>query len=490
MDRRVHVYFHTSSTLRRTLASKLLNHVRSSTSWKTDTGSEGTEVMKPSRLFPIAAVAASAAEATVLPEDSVQQQAPIQMDVRASGGLIREGLPTRDSVSGAALGAIGAVTRLGRWAVGYSDRERAVEIKTRIDAPQHAGDVPRPYRKGATDEPTNMSVIDIIRQSDRATYFSKLLESYDKLRRVLEDESREFTVFVPTDEAFRALEGFERSRGALMGEILEYHVVEGRHTADELGRAGTLATVLEEGELGGRRQRLRIGVGLLGLEVNFYGRVVVQSKEGRDGMVHYLDGVLVPPPRCATLAEGLPGRLRTFSRALGRAGLGMEGESRRGGGGGVTLFAPSDEAWEETLSGEGRRFLFSEEGAAWLRALVRYHVVEGAVYMGGGGARGEAGRGSREVRNLLGDKVSVEVDGPEGAGVVLRVDGVAVSVRDVPARDGVLHVLDGVLLPPAPGAETGAVSGGRGRVSVEGLKARLGRFVEEADGDGTESEEL
>lgn len=127
-------------------------------------------------------------------------------------------------------------------------------------------------------------------------------------------------------------------------------------------------------------------------------------------MVHYLDGVLVPPPRCATLAAALPGRLETFSRALGRTGLGMEGESRRGGS--VTLFAPSDEAWEDTLSGEGRRFLFSGEGAAWLRALVRYHVVEGAVYMGGG-ARGEDGRGSREVRNLLGDKVSVEVDGPE-----------------------------------------------------------------------------
>ncbi|WQF82862.1 Putative FAS1 domain-containing protein [Colletotrichum destructivum] len=440
--------------------------------------------MKPSRLLPIAAVAASAAEATVLPEDSVQQQAPIQMDVKGSEGLIWEGLPTRDSVSGAVLGAIGAGTRLGRWAVGYSDREGAVEIKTTIDAPQHAGNVPRPDQTGETDEPTNMSVIDIIRQSDRATYFSKLLESYDKLRRMLEDESREFTVFVPTDEAFQALEGFERSGGALLGEMLEYHAVEGRHTADELGRVGTLATVFEEGELGGRRQRLRIGVGLLGLEVNFYGRVVGQSKEGSDGMVHYLDGVLVPLPRCATLAEALPRRLGTFSRALGRTGLGMEGESRRGGG--VTLFAPSDEAWEETLSGEGRRFLFSGEGAAWLRALMRYHVVEGAVYMGGG-VRGEDGRGSREVRNLLGDKVSVEVDGPEGAGVV-RVDGVSVSVRDVPARDGVLHVLDGVLLPPVPGAETGVVSGGRGRVSVEGLKARLGRFVEEAD--GVESEEL
>ncbi|OBR08438.1 Fasciclin domain family protein [Colletotrichum higginsianum IMI 349063] len=440
--------------------------------------------MRPSRLLSIAAVAASAAEATVLPEDSVQEQGPMKMDVKGSGDLIWEGLPTRDSVSGAVLGAIGAGTRLGRWAVGYSDRDGAVEIKTTIDAPQQAGDAPRPDQNGETDEPTNMSVIDIIRQSDRATYFSKLLESYDKLRRMLEDGSREFTVFVPTDEAFRALEGFERSGGALLGEMLEYHVVEGRHTADGLRGAGTLATVLEEYDLGGRRQRLRIGVGLLGLEVNLYGRVVGQSKEGRDGMVHYLDGVLVPPPRCATLAEALPGRLGTFSRALGRTELGMEGESRRGGS--VTLFAPSDEAWEETLSGEGRRFLFSREGTAWLRALVRYHVVEGAVYMGGG-ARGEDGRGSREVRNLLGDKVSVEVDGPEGAGVV-RVDGVAVSVRDVPARDGVLHVLDGVLLPPAPGAETGVAGGRRGRVSVEGLKARLGRFVKEAD--GVESEEL
>ncbi|KAJ0144506.1 hypothetical protein CTA2_1151, partial [Colletotrichum tanaceti] len=376
MERRVHVNFHTSSTLRRTLVSKLFNHVCSSTSWKPGTVSEGTEVMRPSRLLPIAAAAASAAEAAVLPEDSIQQQAPFQAGVKGSGGLIWERLPTRDSVSGAVLGALGAGTRLGRWVVGYSDREGAVEIKTTTDAPQHAGKAPRPDQKGQTDEPTNMSVIDIIRQSDRATYFSRLLESYDKLRRTLEDETREFTVFVPTDEAFRALEGFEKSGGALLGEMLEYHVVEGRHTADGgLRGAGTLATVLEEGELGGRRQRLRIAVGLLGLEVNFYGRIVGQSKEGRDGVVHYLDSVLVPPPRCATLAEALPGRLGTFSRALVRTGLGA---SRRRGG--VTIFAPSDEAWEETLSGEGRRFLFSGEGVAWLRALVRYHVVEGAVY--------------------------------------------------------------------------------------------------------------
>ncbi|KAK2056011.1 fasciclin domain family protein [Colletotrichum caudatum] len=336
-----------------------------------------------------------------------------------------------------------------------------------------------------------MSVYEIIRQSGQATYFARLLESHGRLRGMLDNDDGEekeagvFTVLAPTDAAFRELEGLERSEGALLAAMLEYHVLEGRRRADELGGAGgTLPTVLAEGELGGRRQRVRLAVGRSGgAEVNFYGRVVGSESNGRNGAVHFIDGVLVPPPRCAAVVGSLPGRLGTFARALRETGVAEEMCGRRRPG--VTVFAPSDEAWEEQLGAEARGFLLSRAGRAYLTALVRYHVAEEVLYTDD---QGEGRR--RQVGTLLGG-ADVSVDfGRRGDGArTMRVNGAAaVSVGDVPARDGAVHVVDGLLLPPARRAADGDGGGAGGRISLQGLKRRLGRYVEGVD--GTESEEL
>ncbi|KAK1974071.1 Fasciclin domain-containing protein [Colletotrichum cereale] len=404
--------------------------------------------MKPSRLMPFAAtVAAAAASAVARPEDAARPQAPMRDDVLSTlDGAV-------DHLGGAVLNA---VARTGRRVPGYRGGSDTA------GTPQHA-----------QDSPTNRSVIEIIRQSGQATYFSRLLESHGRLRDMLdngEGETGTFTVLVPTDGAFRELEGLERSEGALLGAMLEYHVLEGRRTADELGgeAGGALPTVLAEDELGGRRQRVRVGAGTAGVEVNFYGRVVGSEPMGRNGLVHFIDGVLVPPPRCAALVGSLPGRLGTFARALRETGV--AGEMGGHAGRGWTLFAPSDEAWED-LEADARRFLFSRGGRAYLRALVRYHVAEEVLYTG------EEGRGRRRrVGTLLGgEEVSVEFGGGSRPARV-NAAGAAVSVGDVPARDGVVHVVDGVLLPPALGAEDAGGVGGR--IGVQGLKRRLGRYVE------------
>ncbi|KAK1585343.1 fasciclin domain-containing protein [Colletotrichum navitas] len=397
---------------------------------------------------------------------------------------MRDGVPsTLDSAIGhLSRGALNAVDAVART------RRRVPEYHGRSGALQRAQDVRATRGQRESVGPSeNRNVFEIIRQSGQATYFARLLESHTRLRDMLDDgddgdgdEAGVFTVLVPTDAAFRELEGFERSEGALLGAMLEYHVLEGRHSADELGEAGrTLPTVLAEGELGGRRQRVRVAAGRAGAEVNFHGRVVGSESTGRNGVIHFIDSVLVPPPRCAALVGSLAGRLGTFARALRETGV---AEEMRGRGRGLTLLVPSDEAWHE-LGAETRGFLFSRAGRAHLRALVRYHVAEEVLYTDEGGERRQ-----RRVGTLLGvEDVSIDFGGRDGSRTA-RVNGVAVSVGDVPARDGVVHVLDGVLLPPARGTGDGGEAGGEGRISVQGLKRRLGRYVE--GGDGTETEEL
>jgi transforming growth factor-beta-induced protein len=109
------------------------------------------------------------------------------------------------------------------------------------------------------------------------------------LDEVLEDESSEFTVFVPTDEAF---ENFEQNVDDLsdseLREILNYHVVEQKILSDELSDGQTLTT--RNGE------DLMISVANDGTVTLNGDRAVVQRAdiEGKNGVVYIIDAVVDP----------------------------------------------------------------------------------------------------------------------------------------------------------------------------------------------------
>ncbi|KAF5489866.1 Aurofusarin biosynthesis cluster protein S [Colletotrichum siamense] len=318
------------------------------------------------------------------------------------------------------------------------------------------------------------SVYQIIQESGHER-FAALLRGQEALRSRLADAKGAFTVFMPTDEALKKL-GMDQSSEALVREMVEYHVLEGVYSVDALRRMQTVPTVLEEPGTG-RRQRLRVGGGGEDVVLNFYSRLLGdESKRARNGVVHFVDDVLVPPPRFDRLVDVLPERLGVFSRALKEAGVGEETglEGRRG----VTVFAPSDEAWDK-IGDEVKSFLFGERGAGYLRALVRYHIIVGEILYTDVKVDHAEGTGSWPGRyeTLLGAGVSVRVHGVEGR-LVMEVNGKKVSVRDLPARDGVVHVLDEVLIPSttADGVERS------GMLDVEELKRLLDPWVRTSEG--------
>lgn len=126
------------------------------------------------------------------------------------------------------------------------------------------------------------------------------------------------------------------------------------------------------------------------------------------------------------------GQFQTLLAAARAAGL----VGALKGDGPLTVFAPTDEAFRALPEGTVQRLL-RPENRNELRRILSYHVIQGEVF-----AADLAGRTSRP-RTLAGPRVSV--DGRQG----VSVNNARVVSADVTASNGVIHVIDRVLLPPA-----------------------------------------
>lgn len=244
-----------------------------------------------------------------------------------------------------------------------------------------------------------------------------------------------FTVFAPTDEAFAALpEGTVDSlladpQGALT-DVLTYHVVDGVVPAETVVGLDSATTLLGED--------LSIMVVEDEVLLNEMNKVIATDIEASNGIIHVIDGVLLPPSSAESAAEPTiadiaveDGRFTTLVTALEAAGL-VETLS---GEGPFTVFAPVDEAFAALPEGTVESLLEDPEGA--LTDVLLYHVVDGEVMA-------EDVVGLTAAPTLLGQDITVAVDGD---GQVLLNGTVQVILTDVEASNGVIHVIDGVLIP-------------------------------------------
>lgn len=126
------------------------------------------------------------------------------------------------------------------------------------------------------------------------------------------------------------------------------------------------------------------------------------------------------------------GRFTTLAAALGAADLvdTLKGE------GPFTVFAPTDDAFAKLPEGTVESLLLPEN-LEQLKSILLYHVVSGKVM-----ASDVVTLESADT--VLGDAVSIKVQD----GKVYLNDTVEVTITDVEASNGVIHVIDAVLLPP------------------------------------------
>ena len=178
---------------------------------------------------------------------------------------------------------------------------------------------------------------------------------------------------------------------------------------------------------------------------------------GSNGILHEIDTPVVPPPNTSTIIKLLPHHFSTFALGLEKTGLAHHlTDSNRVGG---TTFALTNAAFGR-LGQRANEYLFSEGGRKCLQALLEYHLVPNRtlysdVLYDEHGDVHEFESGKRdssvhiELPTLLEkQKLSVDIATP-GFSLIMRVNGVdRVRVHDVLAQDGVVHIVDQVLMPP------------------------------------------
>jgi transforming growth factor-beta-induced protein len=234
-----------------------------------------------------------------------------------------------------------------------------------------------------------------------------------------------FTVFAPTDDAFNALpEGtvddlLAEPEGQLK-DILLYHVVSGKVMAAEVVDQTELMTLL------GKRLRIDTTDGVM-----VDGATVVTTDiECSNGVIHVIDAVMIPKPNIVETAVA-DDRFETLVAALVAADLAITlGDENTD----FTVFAPTDDAFDALPEGTLDALLAEPEGE--LTDILLYHVVSGRLM-----ASDVAAAGSLET--LEGSMLTVTAtdDGVE-------VDGASVVIADIECSNGVIHVIDAVMLPP------------------------------------------
>jgi uncharacterized surface protein with fasciclin (FAS1) repeats len=246
----------------------------------------------------------------------------------------------------------------------------------------------------------------------------------------------QFTVFAPTNDAFAALpagtvDALLADPSGDLTQILLYHVVDGVALAEDVVGLESVTT------LNGAPISIEVVDG--GVVLNGTVNVTTTDIMASNGVIHVIDAVLLPPAdemmapdmSIAEIAAG-DENFSTLVAALSAAGL----VDTLAGEGQFTVFAPTNDAFAALPAGTVDTLLADPSGD--LTQILLYHVVDGV-------ALAEDVVGLESVTTLNGAPISIAVvDG----GVVLN-DGVRVTTTDIAATNGVIHVIDAVLLPPA-----------------------------------------
>lgn len=279
-------------------------------------------------------------------------------------------------------------------------------------------------------EPTN-NIMQIV---DATSSVSTLKAAIDaaSLRATLSGNGP-FTVFAPTNAAFEAVDpevlAFLLATPSELTKVLTYHVVSGKVLSTDLS-AGTVNTV-------NTGQQVTVDLSS-GVKIN--GASVVNADiEATNGVIHVIDEVLIPEnldlsgmvPSIAEAAIATSD-LSVLVSILSLDGLSDILAAAADDDAELTVFAPTNAAFQAVLTALGLSSI-NEIPESVLLDIVKYHIV-GAVAK-------STDLQSTTYETLNGESVTVDLS----SGV--KVDDASVVTADIEVSNGVVHIIDAVLLP-------------------------------------------
>ncbi len=254
-----------------------------------------------------------------------------------------------------------------------------------------------------------------------------------------------FTTFAPVNEAFVALldsnpdwNGLEDIPLETLTSVLTYHVV-GQTILSSTAATGYLTTLSAVDTLIHPNATLSLYFNT-DSGVSFNDGSVTATDfdcEGSNGVIHTIDGVLLPP-NIVTFATSDP-NFSLLVEALTATGLMTDFVEVLSGPGPFTVFAPTNDAFQALLDSNPDWNAISDIPVATLEEVLLYHVV------GDANVRSGDLMDDMEVTTLSGGTFTIDLD--EGAVINAGSNSANIILTDVQGTNGVIHAIDTVILP-------------------------------------------
>jgi len=344
--------------------------------------------------------------------------------------------------SAAALNAVGSRVMTGsgsEFVVSQSGNDLYINLSRVIDTDMMADNgvihsVNSVLMPPVSSEPT-LNIVETALADDRFETLVTALTAAD-LVDALSDPNAAYTVFAPTDDAFAALGA--GTINALLNDIPALSNILLKHVVD--AEADLLTALTLNGTSLETLSGATVPVELVDGSLTVGGAsVIISDLHTTNGIIHVIDTVIasaddLPELSIVDVANNA-GSFTTLLAALDTAGL---TETVADLDSTFTVFAPTDAAFEVLLSQlniEASDLLALPN----LADILLYHVLAGEV-----DSTAAVAAAGTTIASASGELLAVSLNGE-----VLNINTAAVQTPDVMAANGVIHIVDSVIMPQA-----------------------------------------
>jgi uncharacterized surface protein with fasciclin (FAS1) repeats len=243
-----------------------------------------------------------------------------------------------------------------------------------------------------------------------------------------------FTVFAPNNTSFgkagiTSLDGLTKEA---LTPILTSHVLSGKVLAADV-KSGTGSTL-------NTANNIYFSVNSSGVFINGNIKVVSTNISASNGVIHVIDNVIIPPSKSLVQIASTTADFTELTSLVLAADASVAKALTDASATGLTVFAPTNAAFNELYKTTPKATLLAPANKKLLTDVLLYHVVGGRVF-------------STDLPNVTGEVATVNTakikfDLTNGVKVVGKTSGNStITAANILATNGVIHVIDKVLLP-------------------------------------------